>query len=271
MAFFRVIIPTYGREPKLQEAIASVKEQENFDKLATIVVAHDHTDIREYELDRDVMAGVYPQYNDGITHIFNVNQLWNGGNRNYAMHVVRDNSVYTLFLDHDDTIPDKKILVKLYAFIEKNARPDFIRLSYTKRYMSDGHSITKRLRDATLSDVIKSNKVAPWTKCIKNTKLVDFPENTVFEDVIHHLKECDICDSYACFPDPVVEWRMWDGQTSTKKGPKWESSKFRFIADLMDFQPKKKEVRIRRNYRIKTAIENIVKEQEEKNVSGEKS
>jgi glycosyltransferase involved in cell wall biosynthesis len=268
--FFRIIIPTYGNEPKLQDAIASIKAQENFNKLATIVVSHDNTSLEEWSQTNKVDSAVYPQYMFGVTHIFSPTQRWNGGNRNFAMSTVHDDSVYTLFLDHDDTIPDKRILVKLHAFIEKNARPDFIRLSYTKRYMSDGHSITKYLRDKTMSDVIKSNKVAPWTKCIKNTCLVEFPENTVFEDVIHHLKECDVCDSYANFPDPVVEWRMWEGQTSTKKGPKWESSKFRFIADLMDFQPKKKEVRVRRNYRIKAAIENIMKEQEEKNVSGEK-
>ena len=260
--FFRIIIPTYGNEPKLQDAIASIKAQENFNKLATIVVSHDNTSSEEWLRTDKVNLAIYPQYKDGVTHIFSLEQRWNGGNRNFAMSRVYDDSVYTLFLDHDDTIPDKRILVKLHAFIEKNAKPDFVRLSYTKRYMSDGHSITKHLRDATLSDVIKSNKVAPWTKCIKNTKLVEFPENTLFEDVIHHLKECDVCDSYANFPDPVVEWRIWEGQTSTKKGPKWESSKFRFVADLMDFQPKKKEVRVRRNYRIKAAIENIIKEQE---------
>lgn len=262
MKFFRVIIPTYGREPKLQDAIESVKAQEGFNKLAEIIVAHDNSTAEDFVLDRDVIAAIYPQFIDGVTHIFSKEQRWNGGNRNYAMEFEKLLTRYTLFLDHDDTIPDKKILVKLHDFIENHHCPDFVRLSYTKRYMSDGHMVTKRLRDASLSDVIKSNKVAPWTKCVKNDKLAQFPENTVFEDVIHHLKTCDICETYANFPDPVVEWRMWDGQTSAKKGAKWESSKFRFIADLMDFQPKKKEVLERRDYRIKTAIENIIKEQE---------
>lgn len=249
MAFFRVIIPTYGNEPLLEEAINSVKSQTRFRELADIVVSHDAT-----KRDLNVIN------TDSVTHIFHESQLYNGGNRNFAMREVHDNSLYTLFLDHDDTIPDKDILVRLHDFIEDHGEPDMIRLSYTKRYMNDGHCITKRLKDKDINEVTMSNKVAPWTKCIRNDKLVEFPENTLFEDVVHHLKECDICNTYANFPYPVVEWRIWDGQTSTKKGPKWESSKFRFISDLIDFVPKKTVVLARRNYRIDTAIKNIVKE-----------
>lgn len=255
--FFRIIIPTYGKEPKLEEALRSIKEQEKFDELAKVIVAHDGATHPDHYLDSNMP--VYGNDAGNILHIFSDIQRWNGGNRNFAMNYEK-NIPYTLFLDHDDTIPDKTTLVKLHNFIEKYHRPDFIRLSYTKHYMSDGHKVTKRLRDATLDDVIKSNKVAPWTKCVKTDKLPLFPENTVFEDVIHHLKTCDICETYANFPNPVVEWRIWEGQTSTKKGPKWESSKYRFIADLMDFEPKKPAVRERRDYRIKTAINGIILE-----------
>lgn len=258
--YFRIIIPTYGEEKKLEEAIASIRAQEKFENLARVIVAHDNTDYTKYLNDKKIFF--YPAFDNGVTHIFSKVQRWNGGNRNFAMGFETD-ALYTLFLDHDDTIPDKKVLVKLQEFIEKQNHPDFIRLSYTKHYMNDDHRITKRLRDKTLEDVINSNKVAPWTKCVKTEKLPLFPENTVFEDVLHHLMTCDVCETYANFPDPVVEWRIWEGQTSTKKGPKWESSKFRFIADMMDFKPKKKSVAARREYRIKTAIETIVKENTE--------
>lgn len=256
--YFRIIIPTYGKEPKLKEAIASVKKQKNFLYLANLIVSHDNTDYKEYlNIPRMALGGA--AFIDNESHIFSDKQLYNGGNRNFAMNYEKD-SVYTLFLDHDDTIPDPTILQRLHDFTERNNQPDLIRLSYTKHYMDDGHSVTKRLRDKTLEDVIASNKVAPWTKCVKTSKIPLFPENTVFEDVIHHLKCCDVCDTYANFPDPVVEWRIWEGQTSTKKGPKWESSKFRFIADLMDYEPRKKLVDERRKYRIKAAIEGIIKD-----------
>ena len=248
--FFRVIIPTYGDAPYLKEAIESIKRQTIADDIRIIVV-HDN------------FGNGVKNYNDDVFDVYSYNQLWNGGARNFGMGCHIDD-LYTLFLDHDDTIPNTHVLEDLKNFIVANNYPDMIRLPYTKRYMSDGRTVTKSLaNEKTLSDVIRSVRVAPWTKCIKSSVIPMFPENTVFEDVCHHLKSCDICNSYALFDKPVVEWRMWDGQTSKKKGDKWESSKWRFIADLKDLKLKKKEVRVQRNLKAKAAIENLIKEYKE--------
>lgn len=246
--FFRVIIPTYGDAPYLLDAVKSIQTQTIADDI-DIIIVHDNAS----EAERNSRYG-------NVTHVYSYVQLWNGGARNFGMEECAGD-IYTLFLDHDDTIPDSHVLEDLKNFIVANNYPDMIRLPYTKRYMSDGRTVTKSLaNEKTLSDVIRSVRVAPWTKCIKSSVIPMFPENTVFEDVCHHLKSCDICNSYALFDKPVVEWRMWDGQTSKKKGDKWESSKWRFIADLKDLKLKKKEVRVQRNLKAKAAIENLIKE-----------
>lgn len=246
MAFFRLIIPTYGDAPYLDEAVQSVKNQTIANDILLIVV-HDNSVICPSvdQTDRDI-------------NVYTNEHRWNGGSRNLGMRYGLGSS-YTLFLDHDDTIPNPEVLEHLKNFIIENDFPDMVRLPYTKLYVEDGRRVTKHLaKEQTLSDVIKSVRVAPWTKCVKSTCIANFPENTVFEDVCQHLMTCDICETYAAFSEPVVEWRIWPGQTSKRKDKKWESSKWRFIADLKDLEPKKKEVRVQRNYKVKAAIEGLI-------------
>lgn len=246
MAFFRLIIPTYGDAPYLDEAVQSVKNQTIANDISLIVV-HDNSKINDCRMTTVNMVNVWTS-----------EHRWNGGSRNLGM-IYGCGSYYTLFLDHDDTIPNPEVLEHLKTFIIENNYPDMVRLPYTKLYVEDGRRVTKHLaKEQTLSDVIKSVRVAPWTKCVKTSLIPDFPENTVFEDVCQHLMTCDICETYAAFPEPVVEWRIWPGQTSKRKDKKWESSKWRFIADLKDLEPKKKEVRVQRNYKVKAAIEGLI-------------
>ena len=258
--FFEIIIPTYGECQYLDEAIRSVTSQDFRNFVVTVV--HDST----FNKEEDKVH----EHDAFVRHMYLYEHKWNGGSRNEALFNPRlVHGQYILFLDHDDTIPDKQILSKLYDFIKENNFPDIIRLPYTKCYMSDGHKVTKNLsNEKSLNDVIDSVRVAPWTKCIKWEKLIraPFPENTVFEDVCQHLKACDICDTYARFPQPVVEWRMWDGQTSSKKDEKWQSSKWRFVADLMDLKLRKPETKKRRDEKVKLAIKDLLEDY--KNVLG---
>ena len=252
MAFFKVIIPTYGDCPYLQSAASSVLDQ-TFNDLYIIIV-HDNDDKHRSVLRDNESKPLYDLYLDG--------RYWNGGARNKAMEFNPMPSKYTLFLDHDDSMPDEHVLENLAIFAKEHDYPDAIRLPYTKKYMNDGHVVTKALnKENSIIDMANSPRVAPWTKAVKTDLLPQFPENTTFEDVVHHLKVCDICSSYARFPQPVVEWRMWDGQTSKIKDKKWDSSKWRFIADLKDLELSKFETVKARDNKLRAAIDILFKEE----------
>lgn len=274
--FFEIIIPTYGKCQYLEEAINSVISQDYPKEKFVLTIVHDDAFKKdEYAYTYTVPLIEYEthEYDVSVKHMYLHEHKWNGGSRNEALVNPRlVHGRYILFLDHDDYIPNKNILKNLEEFIKENNFPDIIRLPYTKKYMSDGHTVTKAMpNETTLDDCINSIRVAPWTKCIKFEKLfrAPFPENTVFEDVCQHLKVCDICDTYTRFPQPVVEWRIWDGQTSAKKDKKWISSKWRFVADLMDLDLKKNETQQRRDTKVQLAIKDLLEDY--KDVLGGKS
>lgn len=252
---FRVIIPTYGDCKYLKSAIDSVLQQ-TYLHLYLIVVHDNYFD--ESKLGNATRYNTHFDYTTGheYSDLYLSNHRWNGGARNAAMAVnkAKEGIEYVIFLDHDDTIPNREVLEHLAKFIEDHKFPDMVRLPYSKRYMSDGHTVRKMLRNETTLDICTETvRVAPWTKCIKTSLMPTFPENTVFEDVIHHLKACDICNTYALFNEPVVEWRMWDGQTSKRKDDKWQSSEYRFIADLMDLKLNKPITKKRLETRLRDA------------------
>lgn len=251
---FRVIIPTYGDCKYLKSAIDSVLRQ-SYPHLYLIVVHDNYSDEpNTTSLCEDVDNDTGCMY----SNLYLSDHRWNGGARNAAISISvippKSETEYVIFLDHDDTIPNREVLEHLAKFIEDHKFPDMIRLPYSKKYMSDGHTVRKMLRnETTLGICTESIRVAPWTKCIKTSLIPTFPENTVFEDVIHHLKACDVCNTYALFNEPVVEWRMWDGQTSKRKDDKWYSSEYRFIADLMDLKLNKSITKKRLETRLRDA------------------
>ena len=221
--FFRVIIPTYDRN--IEEAVNSVLSQTFNDYV--LIVSHD-----------DARAAVIEE--KGIINnridVYSKERRYNGGNRNYAMTFEKD-SLYTLFLDDDDIFINKDLLQKLHDFIEEHGRPDLIRLPYQKKYINEDRIVHKGFKGETdIEKITESTKVAPWTKCVKSNLLVPFPENTLFEDVVQHIKQCDIAETTAVYPDAVVQWRIHDGQASKSNSLKWRSSRWRIIADLMDLE-----------------------------------
>ena len=168
-----------------------------------------------------------------------------------------------MFLDDDDILCDNKVLEHLYEFIQENGEPDLIRLPYLRHYVKEDRTITKALKDETdIQTICRSGKTAPWTKCIKSELMVTFPENTTHEDVAQHIRQCDRCSSAIHFDEPVVTWNIYDGQTSKSNSPKWNSSKYRFIADLMDLELNHPWAIETRNVKVKRAIEALWEEQE---------
>lgn len=252
--YFRFIIPTYNR-PSVEIAKKSILDQTFKD--VHVVVVHDGSDEGFFSLDHRVEEHL----DDRCTDLYLNYRRWNGGTRNAGIQYSNIDSTYTMFLDDDDTLVSNDVLEHLYDFILENNEPDLIRLPYQKLYVSEDKLIWKSLKDnVDIKSICKSGKTAPWTKCIKSNLIVPFPENTTHEDVAQHIRQCDVCLSTAYFDEPVVRWHMYDGQTSKSNSPKWESSKYRFIADLMDLKLNNSWACRVRDAKVKSAIEALWKE-----------
>ena len=248
--FFRIIIPNYNNGAFLRQCIDSVLNQ-SFKDFEIIIVDDVSTDnsreiIKEYE---------ERHYN--IKAILLEEKKWNGGSRNEAIKVPTD-STYTMFLDSDDCFDDDSCLQTIYDIIINNNYPDCVRLSYN--WCGD----EKRpviLTQSTPADLVAVCDVACWTKCIKTELIQYFPENTLMEDVVQHIAQCDVLQTVVPCLKPIVNWNR-KNPTSCSTNPniqngKWLSSMYRYCADLMDLQCKTSYCEAHRVYRMETAQKDI--------------
>lgn len=248
--FFRIIIPNYNNGAFLRQCIDSVLNQ-SFKDFEIILVDDVSTDnsreiIKEYE---------ERHYN--IKAILLEEKKWNGGSRNEAIKIPTD-STYTMFLDSDDWFDDDSCLQTIYDIIINNNYPDCVRLSYN--WCGD----EKRpviLTQSTPADLVAVCDVACWTKCIKTELIQHFPENTLMEDVVQHIAQCDVLQTVVPCLKPIVNWNR-NNPTSCSTNPniqngKWLSSMYRYCADLMDLQCKTSYCEAHRVYRMETAQKDI--------------
>ena len=248
--FFRIIIPNYNNGAFLRQCIDSVLNQ-SFKDFEIILVDDVSTDnsreiIKEYE---------ERHYN--IKAILLEEKKWNGGSRNEAIKVPTD-STYTMFLDSDDCFDDDSCLQTIYDIIINNNYPDCVRLSYNWCGDEKRHVI---LTQSTPADLVAVCDVACWTKCIKTELIQYFPENTLMEDVVQHIAQCDVLQTVVPCLKPIVNWNR-KNPTSCSTNPniqngKWLSSMYRYCADLMDLQCKTSYCEAHRVYRMETAQKDI--------------
>ena len=255
MAFFNIIIPSYNCEKTLKRAVDSVKKQTFKDYTLTIV--DDCSTDNTREVIRDI---------DEVDVIMLTEKRFNGGTRNVGVY----DSVkgeYIIFLDCDDEFVSDDFLEKLHNLIVNENYPDMVRLPYEVYYddtiddIKAGTTLLKVVqitKEKSVADVACSSKVAPWTKAVKAELFRPFPENTLMEDVAQHLAQCDVTETVAWFSEPVVKWHINKKSTSHNESPKWQSSAWRFIADLMDLELKKQYTRERRDYKLRKAKENLL-------------
>lgn len=249
--FFRVIIPTYNNAQTIKRALRSVCEQ-SFQDFHLIVVD---------DCSEDDTLGVISR-SDYVSRIDLKLTLkekkWNGGTRNIAKSFYGEDK-YTLFLDGDDDFANPGVFAAIHKTIIDNKYPDMVRLPYY-RHNPDGEVIDQTARlinEKNIAGVAKNCRVACWTKCVKSEKLQPFPENTLMEDVCQHLLQCDVTDSVVWMNEPIVNWRIRKDSTSNSYSPKWKSSAYRFVADLMDIKLNKPYCIERKEEKLKEALKNL--------------
>lgn len=244
--FFSVIIPTYNNEDTIERAVKSIQAQDFKDYELIIVddVSTDKTGDILYEIDAQQM--------------FLPMKHWNGGTRNVGVEMAMGE--YILFLDADDEFISPDFFGKLHEFIvEGKFYPDMVRLPYVRHYETGRETVIdrKRFNEKTIADVAHSPRVAAWTKAVKASLFQPFPENTLMEDVCQHLKQVDVIHSVGWFPEPAVRWYLHSKSTSRNNSPKWQSSAWRFVADLMDLELTKEYTKARRDEKVRAAKDNL--------------
>ena len=248
---FSIIIPNYNNATWLHKCLGSIATQK-FDSHEVIFIDDQSTDNS-----LDIARG----YIGKIKHLTICEcqrKAYNGGARNKGLAFASGD--YVLFLDSDDCLADDMCLAEIYRAIEEANRPDLVRLSYY--WCKDGEEI---LNDCSAQDsvekIVHNDSVACWTKCVKRSKVVPFPENTLMEDVTQHIAQLDNVETVATMAKGIIKWNRnnynsCSTNTDLQNG-KWRSSLYRYYADLLDLQVKKPECQMELDARRVKAMYNI--------------
>lgn len=246
--FFSVIIPNYNNAEWLSKSINSILEQ-TFTNYEIIIVDDCST---------DNSIDIIKQYNN-IKLIQCKEKAFNGGSRNLG--IKKAQGTYILFLDSDDWFYNKDCFKTIYDIIQNNNNPDCVSLSYN--CLIGNNQYFQLLERNTPQDLVQSIFVACWTKCIKRELIQLFPENTLMEDVVQHIKQCDKINTIVSCNSPIVVWNRNNSNSCSKeenqnlqKG-KWQSSMYRYAADLMDLECKHDYCEEHRKWRLSVVLNNI--------------
>ena len=129
-------------------------------------------------------------------------------------------------------------------------------------YHKDGTDTPIILNETSVEDMVKEPNVACWLKVVK-AELVEpvFPENTLMEDVVYHIKQCDKIESVVPLGRPAIVWNRDNvnscSQNRTLQNNKWTSSMYRYVADLMEISCKHSYCEEERDTRLSFAMKNI--------------
>ena len=258
-SFFKIIIPVFNCEEYIEKCIMSVENQtfKNFVIIAVNDLSTDNT--------FNIVKNLAEKYQN-IICVEADHKVWNGGARNIGIHYNIE-SKYTLFLDNDDWFDNEDCLQVLYNTIQRNNQPDCVRLSY--KFLMGENPETVILDQSTPQDLVNSVYIAPWTKCVKSELVVDFPENTLVEDVVQHIAQCDNIETMAVCPLPINVWNRNNTKSISLKenqhfyNSKRISSVYRNIADLMDLQCRHDYCEQHRLWRISRYKEKVSKGEED--------
>lgn len=257
MCFFKIIVPNYNNAEWFERCLASVVNQTFKDY--KLVFVDDKSDEKEV---REIVEKVAEKNSERMTAVFCQSKVWNGGARNIGLSDTTE-SEYTVFLDSDDMFADENWLKDLHDFIVENNMPDCVRLSYVAEF--EDHTEQFSLSENTPETLVSSLFVACWTKVIKSNLIVPFPENTLMEDVVQHIKQCDRLTSVAVFGrfGIIHNGRNKNSCSSPenqdKQNGKWKSSMFRYMADLMDLTCEHSYCEAERQKRASICLSNIKK------------
>lgn len=214
MSLFRIIIPTYNNADLLPRMVGSIRRQ-TFTDYHLVIVDDMSTD--------DTPAVIEALAPDKAVRM--TQKGLGGGARNEGTKYFTDDE-YTFFLDDDDVLLTDDVLEKIADAIYKNNHPDIVQINYRKTINGEMRPHKDRYqRPATPMSVCMSIPVAPWTKVVKTSLVVPFPDGLINgEDVLQHIQQCDVCETAALVNDDCVNWIIRPGSASQNHAnPLWSA------------------------------------------------
>lgn len=250
--FFSIIIPNYNNGIWLRDCIDSILFQ-SFQDFELILVDDVSTD-NSLEIMEE-----YASKNKNIKVIHNTTKKYNQGSRNVGIDA-RSDSYYTVYLDSDDMFSYEDVLKDVHDLAVSQNYPDCIRLSYQA---IRGDNITPvMLSEDTPAKLVANANVAVWTRVIKSELIIKGPENTLMEDAVLNYMQCDVINSVIPLNKVCVDWNRNNvnscSKNKTLQNNKWQSSLYRYVADLMDNVPKHNYCLKERELRLNKALQNVI-------------
>ena len=240
---FSIIIPNYNSEKYIRKCLDSILNQKYKDY--EIIIVDD--------MSTDNSVNIIKEYTDERIKLIELDKkAYNGGTRNIG--VKNANADYILFVDCDDWLYNENSLKEIYKEIVRT-KADLIRLSYVA--FKNNKIAKMRLREKTLDELANTIFVAPWTKCIKRELFVEFPENTLLEDVVQHIAQIDNIETIGYSQEFFVVWNRSNENAISSDTIKYDktskrySSVYRNMADLLDLRCKHDYCEAHRQWRIK--------------------
>ena len=241
---FSIVIPNYNSEKYIKKCLDSILNQDFTDY--DIIIVDD--------VSTDNSVEIIKSYSDPRIKLIKLeDKSYNGGTRNIGAWYATGK--YLLFIDCDDWFDNERVLSNIYKAIKEYKFPDLIRLPY--RAYCNGVKAKVNLHEKDLRELTKTIFVAPWTKCIKREKFVEFPENTLLEDVVQHIAQVDNIETMGWCNTPVVVWNRENENAISSDVAKYDksskrySSVYRNMADLLDLRCKHDYCEEQRQWRIK--------------------
>lgn len=248
---FTIVIPNYNNAEWLDKMFESIYAQTYKNYNVTFV--------DDCSTDNSVeIAEKWAPKLDDFFLVKNKTKRWNGGSRNAGMRY--STGQYTLFLDSDDWFADATVLEEIDKTIEANNYPDLVRLSYYS-LIGEQLSLCDLSAQTTVGQIVSDQNVACWTKCIKTDKVIEFPEDTLMEDVVQHIAQMDKIETVAAIGKGAIVWNRNNtnscSRDETLQNGKWKSSLYRYYADLLELVVARPECQAELERRRAIALDNI--------------
>ncbi len=261
MAYFGIIIPNYNNADYIEKCLLSILGQ-TFQDYKVLIVDDMSTDNSMEKVEALGEKDLHNNLDRRVFYLPLAYKAFNGGTRNFGINYVRNNFdlKYIMFIDSDDWFIDENVLQDIHDTIQKNNEPDCVRLSYM--YHKNGTDTPAILNETSVEDMVKNVNVACWLKVVK-AELVEpvFPENTLMEDVVYHIKQCDKIETVVPLGRPAIVWNRDNvnscSQNRTLQNNKWSSSMYRYIADLLETRCEHEYCNNEVSARLSSALRNL--------------
>lgn len=219
---FTILIPNYNNAKWLDKCLNSVLNQtyKNYE----IIFVDDMSEDNSLEIAKNLLK------DHKVIEL--KSKRYNGGARNVG--IVEANSDYTVSLDSDDWFANDEVLENINKHLN-NEDVLFLGFQQTK---DDKYYADYIPKSETKEQALKENVCAIWTKVVKTSLMKEclFSEGTLMEDKVQHFRICNKMKKFKNYPVITHYWNRGNAHSvTTDRNTKWDTSIYRFIADLTDF------------------------------------